>query len=101
MLVVLLMGAGGQSASHLQVQICLIKRRNIRKNHSVSNLVYQQQSDLFVLIDICPICFFRYGGFDFGMQLPPDLQTDLRGVPKNRTLSKVTFSPASLLPVSL
>ncbi|XP_040004739.1 ATP-binding cassette sub-family A member 12 [Xiphias gladius] len=35
----------------------------------------------------------RYGGFDFGMQLPPDLQTDLRGVPKNRTLSKVWFNP--------
>ncbi|KAM9804931.1 glucosylceramide transporter ABCA12 [Neosynchiropus ocellatus] len=30
----------------------------------------------------------RYGGFDFGMRLPPDLQMDLRGVPANRTLSK-------------
>uniref|UniRef100_A0A8D3CBX5 ATP binding cassette subfamily A member 12 n=1 Tax=Scophthalmus maximus TaxID=52904 RepID=A0A8D3CBX5_SCOMX len=35
----------------------------------------------------------RYGGFDFGMQLPPDLQMDLRVVPKNRTLSKVWFNP--------
>uniref|UniRef100_A0A665XAY9 ATP-binding cassette, sub-family A (ABC1), member 12 n=1 Tax=Echeneis naucrates TaxID=173247 RepID=A0A665XAY9_ECHNA len=35
----------------------------------------------------------RYGGFDFGMQLPPDLQMDLRAVPKNRTLSKVWFNP--------
>lgn len=45
--------------------------------------------------------FFRYGGFDLGMQLPPDLQMDLAGVPENRTLSKVTFSPAFLLPNSL
>uniref|UniRef100_A0A7N6BT37 ABC transporter domain-containing protein n=1 Tax=Anabas testudineus TaxID=64144 RepID=A0A7N6BT37_ANATE len=42
--------------------------------------------------------FFRsvlivYGGFDFGMPLPSDLQLDLRGVPKNRTLSKVWFNP--------
>ncbi|XP_053295252.1 uncharacterized protein abca12 isoform X4 [Pleuronectes platessa] len=35
----------------------------------------------------------RYGGFDFGMQLPTDLQMDLRAVPKNRTLSKVWFNP--------
>ncbi|XP_053732917.1 glucosylceramide transporter ABCA12 [Synchiropus splendidus] len=35
----------------------------------------------------------RYGGFDFGMSLPPDLQMDLRGVPANRTLSKVWFNP--------
>ncbi|XP_023284363.1 ATP-binding cassette sub-family A member 12 [Seriola lalandi dorsalis] len=35
----------------------------------------------------------RYGGFDLGMQLPPDLQMDLRAVPKNRTLSKVWFNP--------
>uniref|UniRef100_A0A7N6BK81 ABC transporter domain-containing protein n=1 Tax=Anabas testudineus TaxID=64144 RepID=A0A7N6BK81_ANATE len=35
----------------------------------------------------------RYGGFDFGMPLPSDLQLDLRGVPKNRTLSKVWFNP--------
>ncbi|XP_040913792.1 ATP-binding cassette sub-family A member 12 [Toxotes jaculatrix] len=35
----------------------------------------------------------RYGGFDFGMQLPPDLQMDLRAVPKNRSLSKVWFNP--------
>ncbi|KAM7407614.1 hypothetical protein PAMA_003372 [Pampus argenteus] len=34
----------------------------------------------------------RYGGFDFGMQLPPDLQMDLRAVPKNRSLSKVWFN---------
>ncbi|MED6262522.1 hypothetical protein ATANTOWER_020940 [Ataeniobius toweri] len=32
----------------------------------------------------------RYGGFTFGMPLPPDLRMDLKGVPKNRTLSKVT-----------
>ncbi|XP_050926506.1 LOW QUALITY PROTEIN: glucosylceramide transporter ABCA12 [Lates calcarifer] len=35
----------------------------------------------------------RYGGFDFGMQLPPDLKMDVRAVPKNRTLSKVWFNP--------
>ncbi|KAM7380664.1 hypothetical protein PAMP_003942 [Pampus punctatissimus] len=35
----------------------------------------------------------RYGGFDFGMQLPPDLQMDLRAVPKNRSLSKVWYNP--------
>ncbi|KAG7227448.1 hypothetical protein INR49_005262 [Caranx melampygus] len=35
----------------------------------------------------------RYGGFDLGMQLPPDLQMDIRAVPKNRTLSKVWFNP--------
>ncbi|XP_044222425.1 glucosylceramide transporter ABCA12 [Thunnus albacares] len=35
----------------------------------------------------------RYGGFEFGMQLPPDLQMDLTAVPKNRTLSKVWFNP--------
>nr|XP_019945693.1 PREDICTED: ATP-binding cassette sub-family A member 12 [Paralichthys olivaceus] len=35
----------------------------------------------------------RYGGFDFGMRLPTDLQMDLRAVPKNRTLSKVWFNP--------
>lgn len=35
----------------------------------------------------------RYGGFDFGMPLPPDLLMDLRAVPKNRTLSKVWFNP--------
>ncbi|XP_060944020.1 uncharacterized protein abca12 [Limanda limanda] len=35
----------------------------------------------------------RYGGFDLGMQLPTDLQMDLRAVPKNRTLSKVWFNP--------
>ncbi|XP_062287286.1 glucosylceramide transporter ABCA12 [Scomber scombrus] len=35
----------------------------------------------------------RYGGFDFGMQLPPDLQMDVTAVPKNRTLSKVWFNP--------
>lgn len=36
----------------------------------------------------------RYGGFSFGMPLPPDLQLDLRAVPKNRTLSKVSVPPA-------
>nr|XP_046260291.1 glucosylceramide transporter ABCA12 [Scatophagus argus] len=35
----------------------------------------------------------RYGGFSFGMPLPPDLQMDLTAVPKNRTLSKVWFNP--------
>ncbi|KAM4558332.1 uncharacterized protein abca12 [Odontesthes bonariensis] len=35
----------------------------------------------------------RYGGFAFGMPLPPDLQMDLKAVPKNRTLSKVWFNP--------
>uniref|UniRef100_A0A3Q3JQ42 ABC transporter domain-containing protein n=1 Tax=Monopterus albus TaxID=43700 RepID=A0A3Q3JQ42_MONAL len=35
----------------------------------------------------------RYGGFDFGMPLPSDLQKDLKAVPKNRTLSKVWFNP--------
>ncbi|XP_069010699.1 uncharacterized protein abca12 [Embiotoca jacksoni] len=35
----------------------------------------------------------RYGGFAFGMPLPPDLQMDLTAVPKNRTLSKVWFNP--------
>ncbi|XP_031714357.1 ATP-binding cassette sub-family A member 12 [Anarrhichthys ocellatus] len=35
----------------------------------------------------------RYGGFTFGMPLPPDLQMDLTAVPKNRTLSKVWFNP--------
>ncbi|KAG7503728.1 ATP-binding cassette sub-family A member 12 [Solea senegalensis] len=35
----------------------------------------------------------RYGGFEFGMQLPSDLQMDVIQVPKNRTLSKVWFNP--------
>lgn len=35
----------------------------------------------------------RYGGFSFGMPLPPDLQLDIRDVPKNRTLSKVSAAP--------
>ncbi|XP_032422830.1 ATP-binding cassette sub-family A member 12 [Xiphophorus hellerii] len=35
----------------------------------------------------------RYGGFAFGMPLPPDLRMDLKAVPKNRTLSKVWFNP--------
>ncbi|XP_038576238.1 uncharacterized protein abca12 isoform X3 [Micropterus salmoides] len=35
----------------------------------------------------------RYGGFDFGMPLPSDLQMDLTAVPKNRTLSKIWFNP--------
>ncbi|KAM9710193.1 uncharacterized protein abca12 isoform 2-T2 [Menidia menidia] len=35
----------------------------------------------------------RYGGFAFGMPLPPDLQMDLKEVPQNRTLSKVWFNP--------
>uniref|UniRef100_A0A7N8XRX6 ATP-binding cassette, sub-family A (ABC1), member 12 n=1 Tax=Mastacembelus armatus TaxID=205130 RepID=A0A7N8XRX6_9TELE len=35
----------------------------------------------------------RYGGFDFGMPLPPDLKMDVRAVPANRTLSKVWFNP--------
>ncbi|XP_073329250.1 uncharacterized protein abca12 [Pagrus major] len=35
----------------------------------------------------------RYGGFAFGMPLPPDLQMDVTAVPKNRTLSKVWFNP--------
>ncbi|MEQ2270542.1 hypothetical protein XENORESO_000262, partial [Xenotaenia resolanae] len=35
----------------------------------------------------------RYGGFTFGMPLPPDLRMDLKDVPKNRTLSKVWFNP--------
>uniref|UniRef100_A0A7N9AYI5 ATP-binding cassette, sub-family A (ABC1), member 12 n=1 Tax=Mastacembelus armatus TaxID=205130 RepID=A0A7N9AYI5_9TELE len=39
------------------------------------------------------LCFFRYGGFDFGMPLPPDLKMDVRAVPANRTLSKVWFNP--------
>lgn len=56
-------------------------------------------SEVFDFID--HVFFFRYGGFAFGMPLPPDLQMDLTAVPKNRTLSKVTLSPASLLPVSL
>ncbi|XP_008296369.1 ATP-binding cassette sub-family A member 12 [Stegastes partitus] len=35
----------------------------------------------------------RYGGFAFGMPLPPDLQMDITAVPNNRTLSKVWFNP--------
>uniref|UniRef100_A0A8C5HN15 ATP-binding cassette, sub-family A (ABC1), member 12 n=1 Tax=Gouania willdenowi TaxID=441366 RepID=A0A8C5HN15_GOUWI len=35
----------------------------------------------------------RYGGFEFGMPLPSDLQLDIKAVPKNRTLSKVWFNP--------
>ncbi|CAJ1079858.1 uncharacterized protein abca12 [Xyrichtys novacula] len=35
----------------------------------------------------------RYGGFAFGMPLPPDLQLDIKAVPKNRTLAKVWFNP--------
>lgn len=35
----------------------------------------------------------RYGGFDFGWPLPPNLQMDVKSVPKNRTLSKVWFNP--------
>ncbi|XP_028846573.1 ATP-binding cassette sub-family A member 12 isoform X2 [Denticeps clupeoides] len=34
----------------------------------------------------------RYGGWSFGMPLPPDLQMDLLDVPKNRTLSKVWYN---------
>uniref|UniRef100_A0A672GSV5 ATP-binding cassette, sub-family A (ABC1), member 12 n=1 Tax=Salarias fasciatus TaxID=181472 RepID=A0A672GSV5_SALFA len=37
--------------------------------------------------------FFRYGGFAFGSPLPPDLQMDVKIVPKNRTLSKVLYNP--------
>ncbi|XP_042350102.1 glucosylceramide transporter ABCA12 [Plectropomus leopardus] len=35
----------------------------------------------------------RYGGFSFGMPLPPDLLMDVTAVPKNRTLAKVWFNP--------
>lgn len=35
----------------------------------------------------------RYGGFAFGVPLPPDLQMDITAVPKNRTLTKVWFNP--------
>ncbi|XP_029967302.1 uncharacterized protein abca12 isoform X2 [Salarias fasciatus] len=35
----------------------------------------------------------RYGGFAFGSPLPPDLQMDVKIVPKNRTLSKVLYNP--------
>ncbi|CAN9497876.1 unnamed protein product [Ophioblennius macclurei] len=35
----------------------------------------------------------RYGGFAFGSPLPPDLQMDVKTVPKNHTLSKVWFNP--------
>ncbi|XP_070831676.1 uncharacterized protein abca12 [Chaetodon trifascialis] len=35
----------------------------------------------------------RYGGFAFGIPLPPDLQMDITAVPKNRTLTKVWFNP--------
>uniref|UniRef100_A0A3Q1B3N0 ABC transporter domain-containing protein n=1 Tax=Amphiprion ocellaris TaxID=80972 RepID=A0A3Q1B3N0_AMPOC len=35
----------------------------------------------------------RYGGFAFGVPLPPDLQMDITAVPENRTLSKVWFNP--------
>lgn len=49
-------------------------------------------------------CFSRYGGFAFGMPLPADLKMDITTVPKNRTLSKVTFShcfPALFLIIRL
>ncbi|KAK0132264.1 ATP-binding cassette sub-family A member 12 [Merluccius polli] len=35
----------------------------------------------------------RYGGFDIGQPIPLDLQTDLREVPKNRSLTKVWYNP--------
>ncbi|KAJ0005860.1 hypothetical protein NQD34_015754 [Periophthalmus magnuspinnatus] len=35
----------------------------------------------------------RYGGYDFGLPLPSNLQMDVKTVPKNRTLSKVWFNP--------
>ncbi|XP_061827806.2 glucosylceramide transporter ABCA12 [Nerophis lumbriciformis] len=35
----------------------------------------------------------RYGGFEFGMQLPSDLQMDLLAKSSNATLSKVWFNP--------
>lgn len=39
----------------------------------------------------------RYGGFSFGMPLPTDLQLDIKSVPKNRTLSKVSLCSSLLL----
>ncbi|XP_019750907.1 uncharacterized protein abca12 [Hippocampus comes] len=35
----------------------------------------------------------RYGGFEFGMPFPPDLETDLLAKSDNATLSKVWFNP--------
>uniref|UniRef100_A0A3B4BHQ8 ABC transporter domain-containing protein n=1 Tax=Periophthalmus magnuspinnatus TaxID=409849 RepID=A0A3B4BHQ8_9GOBI len=35
----------------------------------------------------------KYGGYDFGLPLPSNLQMDVKTVPKNRTLSKVWFNP--------
>ncbi|XP_051937575.1 glucosylceramide transporter ABCA12 [Hippocampus zosterae] len=35
----------------------------------------------------------RYGGFEFGMPFPPDLETDLLAKSDNITLSKVWFNP--------
>lgn len=67
----------------------------------MSHLISQQHLRRFVLIDICPICFVRYGGFEFGLPLPADLQKDVEDVPKNRTLARVSVPPAPLLPVSL
>lgn len=36
---------------------------------------------------------FRYGGFSLGMSLPTDLKLDIKEVPKDRTLSKVSPHP--------
>ncbi|XP_077435659.1 uncharacterized protein abca12 [Vanacampus margaritifer] len=35
----------------------------------------------------------RYGGFEFGMAFPPDLETDIQAKFDNATLSKVWFNP--------
>lgn len=64
-------------------------------------VVFPLRYVLYSFICTMPFLYFRYGGFDLGMPLPFDLKMDVTTVPKNRTLSKVTVCPATLLPVWL
>ncbi|KAM4561502.1 glucosylceramide transporter ABCA12 [Fundulus diaphanus] len=80
-----------------QEQIC--DKNNLQPPHKKvpsSQIVYNLSGldvDNYLVATANDFIRNRYGGFAFGMPLPPDLQMDLKAVPKNRTLSKVWFNP--------
>ncbi|KAF7662181.1 hypothetical protein LDENG_00244240 [Lucifuga dentata] len=80
----------------LQEQVCKNNHQPSYKKIPSSQIIYNLSGidvENYLMATANDFIRNRYGGFDFGMPLPPSLQLDLKVPPKNRTLSKVWFNP--------
>ncbi|XP_054642461.1 uncharacterized protein abca12 isoform X2 [Dunckerocampus dactyliophorus] len=81
----------------LQEQVCHGEKFNPPSRQTPSSQIVYNLSGInvenYLVVTANDFIRNRYGGFEFGMKLPSDLQMDLIAKSTNATLSKVWFNP--------